>query len=357
MGWPYNTQWYFENGSGDPEIGGETDGGSQLDIAHYTELSRRGFAPFTGAYAMRVILNGAAQTAFLEDTSILMADDETAYVGFALFLSPDFALSGTTPITIFGLDDGGTVQTEVRLVNSGGVLRFEISHEPAADVTATGYDVPIGEWMWVEFQVLQGNTGVSTLFVTREGETTSATVAATSSANSTQPAIDGAKLGLSINAGTSHTGTMLFDAFHMHDPGDLVAARITAPSQPWRETVNVHVARHVFVGPGSLDNLTLNSGDSSTFESEIRVYDTDRAQTDPDRLVAMLHNTASRETVDVAGVPINLQNGCYVEVLFSDSLVTGAVADTTPRCIATVSPRYYGSRSMISKYGLTRPPA
>jgi len=374
MGWPYTTSWYFENGAA--EFGTETDGGNpvQGDFPHYTELARRKMTPFVGAYCYRIQLNGAAETAYIADTDVAMAAGETSYGAFALYLSDDFALGSSNTIDIFELLDGGVLQAAIRLLDVSGTLRFQVHNNtvagPANEVTGTTYDVPIGKWMWVELLFTQSATvSLATLFVTVEGDKTATQVATTTVGDDTSPAVDSARLGVGINASTGNTGTLLFDAYHWHDPADANVGRINAPERRWSTTTHIHAPMHVFIGPGCLENLTM-IGSDLVDDGWVVVYDTDRAQTDPDRIVGILSQTAANEVVDVSGLPIRCQNGCYVELyrlgaptatggygtLVHGSAVVSTATHDAPRAIVTMSPIVYGSRARVIDHGLSRPP-
>jgi len=382
MGWPYTTQWYFDNGESLADgvagaIGTATDAGSPIQLlnAHYTELAREGMQPYVGAYCMRVQLNGNAETAYITDADALLANTETNYVGFALYLSNDFALSGSNEIDIFAILDGAVLGSRVTLVVSSSTLRFQVSHEGDGtdDVVGTTYDVPLGEWMWVELETTidtAGSLGKSTLYVTREGEKTATTVAATAGVTTiaTFTITDGARIGVVTNAGTGNVGTLLFDAYHYHDPSDENKARINAPERRWSTTTEIHAPLHAFIGPGCIENLTMIGGEIA-FDNRVVVYDTDRAQTDPDRIVAILTHSVENEVVDVSGAPIRCQNGAYVALyssttaadgadgtLVSNSRTGGNPTAYTTRAIIQMSPIVYGSRSRVIDYGLSRPP-
>ena len=373
MGWPYTTSWYFENGAA--EFGTETDGGNPLqgDFAHYTELARRKMTPFVGAYSYRIQLNGAAETAYIADTDAAVATGETTYFAFALYLSTDFALASTNTIDIWELLDNGILQAAIRLKDVSGTLTFAVHNDTAGtdEVEGTGYVVPLGSWMWVEGLFTAGGASLLTLFVTREGEKTATQVATTAAGDDVQPAPDSARLGVGVNASTGNTGTLLFDAYHWHDPADVNVGRINAPERRWSTTMEIHTPMHVFIGPGCLENLTMIGSDlATTGDGWIVVYDTDRAQTDTDRIVGILTHTADNEIVDVSGLPIRCQNGCYIELyklgaptatggygtLVHASAVVGTATHDAPRAIATISPIVYGSRSRVVDHGLARPP-
>jgi len=367
MPWPYSSQWHFETGAG-TELGAETDSAGQLAVRHYSELARFGAAPFSGAYCIKVDPDGSATDAYFTDASTALLEDETGYWGFALYLSKDFTYPASGYTELLKVMDGTANIASVLVSTQGGALRFGISHDTSF-THATTYDIPLGKWIWVELVVNVSNAGPTAyteLYVREDGGEYENLLSLTGQTTVSVP-VDGTRFGMVNTVDGPDSGFILLDSYYYHDPDDVneaeaVASRITWSGVSWRKVINVDVARHVFVGPGTLDNLQMIAGDADVI-SQIRVYDTDRGSTGNDSLVAVLNHTAANEVVDLANVPIKMQNGCYIEVrdTTSYSLLAGGEAvpaqGTAPRAIATVSPRYWGSRSLISQYGLTVNPA
>ena len=362
MPWPYQAQWAFEDGT--VADLSETDAGSpeQGAVVHFSELARSGHTPFIGAYCYRIQLNGNAETCFIDDTSVSLATTDDGYFAMACYLSDDFALSGNdeaNSINLINVNDGGVALSEVRLQNDSGVLRFVVTHEGGGtdDVIGTTYTVPLGKWFWIELLVRVNTTSgaLSTLWVTQEGESTATQVATTAGVTGIAgaPAPDSARVGVSINAGTGHTGTILIDSYIYSDPnGANGSGRIPMQDNRWTTSTHIHMPQHVFVGPGWVDGLTMIAG-ATDLNQEVILYDTDQAQNDDDRILAHLHNTAGNETVDVSAPRIFCQNGAYIE-LIEAGVVISSSNGTTPRAIVQMSPTYFGSRSQIVQFGLRR---
>jgi len=92
-----------------------------------------------------------------------------------------------------------------------------------------------------------------------------------------------------------------------------------------------------------LENVTLLSGAAT--DNVLIVYDTDTGDAnDRYKTPLELKNTASNETVDPAGVPLDIKRGCYV-----------SLAGTNPRAIVKFScVPAYGSDGAIRSYGAKR---
>ena len=132
-----------------------------------------------------------------------------------------------------------------------------------------------------------------------------------------------------------------------------INARIFADVDKRAETFTMYQSGHAFVGPGVLENITLQGGDVA--DNVIKVFDTDVANTNDDtNIVAYLKNTAANEVVDPSGMPVEIRRGCYVQLEDPAGTVTIDSDTDSPRAVVTVNPRYYGSRSNLVRYGQKR---
>ena len=92
MAFPYVFAANFETGG--IEFDTETDTDNVLDIAHYTQLAAqgvRGAAPFSGAYCLRVRLNGGTNAAYLEEADINISANTLNWFKFDIFFGDDLA--------------------------------------------------------------------------------------------------------------------------------------------------------------------------------------------------------------------------------------------------------------------------
>ena len=98
------------------------------------------------------------------------------------------------------------------------------------------------------------------------------------------------------------TGTILLDWFTMDD------ARICPPADRFPRAVNVTASRHIFVGPGMLDELTMTTSDSGQI---VRAFDTDSADTtDAANVVAEITQGIAQSVVG----PLVFRRGCYIQL-------------------------------------------
>jgi hypothetical protein len=175
--------------------------------------------------------------------------------------------------------------------------------------------------------------GVMTLQVTKEGDPRASTVLLTDG-GLTSVAIDEVIFG-SKEQHTSTRGSIYLDAFTFN-----AASAITAPTLDWHSQTNRIITKdlHAFVGPGIIDNVSLQAGNG--LDCVATIYDTNTGETDVALTVARLQNTIENETVDTSQAPVQVQRGAYV-----------VMSGTTPRLNITCSPRYIG-RAQVIQHGL-----
>ena len=149
----------------------------------------------------------------------------------------------------------------------------------------------------------------------------------------TNIAVTDGVLGLQNHLATT-TGTILIDHFVQDD------GRIYAQKDRFREEIILTKSGHAFVGSGKIDNVTLLSGAGT--DNVLKIFDTDSADTNDDTNVRVeLKNTANNETVDPAGMPVNIIRGAYVEL-----------AGTNPRALIKLCRATgYGSAGAIRNVG------
>jgi hypothetical protein len=136
---------------------------------------------------------------------------------------------------------------------------------------------------------------------------------------------------------TTTTGTILFDSFIYE-----AAGAVPAPPFRWhsRETRIITGAIHAFVGPGMVENVSLQDIQGGSGNATIAIYDTDTGQTEPNLLRVELKASIASETIDTAQTPVRFQRGAYC-------VMTG----TTPCANVQCTPRYMGRANLIT-YGL-----
>ncbi len=107
----------FERGTlADWDTASTSDTGSQLSVAHYSELARfpwAGATPYSGAYCLRAQLTGGTADAHVLEGDINMAANDTRYVRFNVWFSPDFDATANDTVSMFELEASGTVELSI----------------------------------------------------------------------------------------------------------------------------------------------------------------------------------------------------------------------------------------------------
>jgi len=291
----------------------ETDTAGQLDFAHYKTLVGLPWptaAPFKGGYALRATLSGGTADAFLVEGDINIALAANNFFRFYVWISPNFTATADDTINLF--EGVATATAEftfgMRIVAATGVINFGIGE--TAPTSFTVQSIERGAWYAVELDVTlddgASNDGTIDFYLTKEGEPSSATVAAAQVGSLDQAAITDGRLGIQDHLATT-TGTILFDQF-VHD--DL---RVYPITRRYDDTILMTKSGHAFVGRGVVDNITLMSG--AGVDCVASVFDTNTANTtDATNTVVELKNTANNEVVDPAGMPVDLVRGAYVQL-------------------------------------------
>lgn len=334
MAFPWIFHSNFESGS-NAEWDTETDSASKLSFPHYSTLTNISHAPmpFRGAYCAMIDLSvGTTSDATLTEGDIDIADAGTGYFRFYMFVSNDFTATADDVFNIFELQQaGGTVEMALSMQITAATNLLEIGF---GDGTAASSFVTYpyrGKWVCVELlaTVSTGGAGVATLFLdgTQVQTATSLTQAA---------AVGQGVLGTQNTLATT-TGKIFFDQFVMDD------ARIYPISIRYPQEVLLTKSGHVFVGAGTVENVSLLSGAAT--DNVLSLYDTDNAATlDAQNVKVELKNTVASEVVDPAGTPATFQRGCYV-----------ALSGTNPRALVKIGwAQGYWSQGRVKQHALNR---
>ncbi len=314
MASPYIFESNFENGTTPFGWTSETDTVSQLDVPHFSELARSPHnqsAPYTGAYALRALLAGGTADAFLTENSIDIAAAGTAHVAFNVWFSDDFDATADDTVHLFELQGAANAIQGVvgfRYVAATDIINIGIGE--LAPTSFSALEIKKGKWYTLELAVTLddggSNDGTLDIYITEDRSPYQTTVSASQVASLDQIAVTHGVLGIQNHLATT-TGTILFDRFVVDD------ARIYPQTDRFKETVTLTQSSHVFVGPGTVCNATLLSGAGT--DNILQIYDTNTADTtDASNVALELKNTANNETVDPAGVPVDIIRGCYVSL-------------------------------------------
>jgi len=312
MAFPFLAEEGFEDGTKGVFDGTETDTGARLEIRSYRDLARLGrrVAPWRGAYCMEVDLGISTAEASLIDPDVNIALDGETFVDFMLYVSKDIVMAEDDQFTIFQLLQSSTAEGVIAIKYTAATgVQIGIG-ETSATVLAS---LSLGKWVHVRLNIVLdaggGNDGSLTLFL---DDTQVATVGSLD-----QGAITDAKLGvIGQDAGTTK-GFVLFDDYHQDD------AALFRPHERFPQALLFTKSGHAFVGPGLITLVQLISGAGT--DCVVTVYDTDRAETDPDKIVERLANASDNETLASASA-FDVQRGCYV-----------VLAGTDPRALVRIA--------------------
>ncbi len=354
MAFPYLSEENFEDASGSKLITGTTDLAAAthfdsatdadgiMTIQHFSELAKTpGVAmPHTGAYALRVDLNGGTNSATMNETGAwdLSADDTFHARMLVWFGGSNVAMANNDAFDIFGLNSSGST-AEVRVfINYTTAAGYKVhANETTSTSGSISSDLSLNEWHTIEVHCEidsgVGNDGSIQLYV--DGQS----VGTVSSLN--QGAITDGFVGANgPDAGTS--GTLLIDSVIADDE------RIYPPADRWVEEVSITKSAHVLLGPGTVKNATLLAGDGSSTTQALEVFDSNTGDdTDvTNRRLRLISTSSSGQVIDPAGVPLHLKRGAYVKL-------TGTADAEGPRAIVQICPdTAYGSEGSIRQHGL-----
>lgn len=342
MAFPWVFHANFENGD-NSEFNTETDSANQLDFAHYSELSRFPWSravPFDGAYVMRCILSGGTADATLTANDMNIAANTTNYVKLEIYIAPDFDATVNDTINLLELQQTSNAAEAtfgMRYVAATDVINFGIGE--TAPTSWSPLEIEKNVWYTIELDVDVDNAGANDgtidLRITKSGAPAQSAVSATQVGSLDQGAITHGVLGIQDHLATT-TGTILFNSLTQDD------ARIYPKTRRYDDTHLLTKSGHVFVGSGRVDNVTMLSGAGTN--NILKIYDTDTADVnDATNSVLELTNTVNSETVDPAGVPVDLIRGCYVQL-----------AGTNPRAIVKICGNVANSDATVRNQGMRR---
>ena len=109
MAFPFIFHANFEGGS-NAEWDSEADTDGVLDFPHYSELARSpmpNHTPFSGAYCMRVVLNGGTNDATLTEADINVGSSVTNHFAFNLLIGDDFDATVNDTLVLLELQGAG----------------------------------------------------------------------------------------------------------------------------------------------------------------------------------------------------------------------------------------------------------
>ena len=299
MALPYIASASFDTGD-NTEWDSEADTGSLLDFPHYTTLGGipGAPAPFRGAYCMR-IQPGDTNVHTVTEGDINIADTDTGWVRFALYISSDFAATADDIFNIFEFQQaGGTPEAVISLQVIGATDLVNIG---IADGTAASTFVNIrkGEWHVIEARLTVDVTpGANTVFELYIDNSVSAILS--DDGGNQAAAVGTGVLGVQDTAATTDTGFLLFDEFAFDD------TRVGLDHR-WGTHRTITTSSFLFVGAGRIGNVKLI--DTGGGDCVLELYDVDTFSTSLTP-IWYGHTVTASVDVDAADVPIDFTRGC-----------------------------------------------
>ena len=302
MAFQYAFEENFEDGT-KGLFNTETDSAGILDFPHYTELARAGMAPYQGAYAMRVKLNGGTTSGYLiESDGFDTSAAGTIFIRFHFYIGKDFTMADTDKVMLFDLESTLNTTSEVAcgLIRSGTSINFWV----AETATATAVTLTLGttttalsKWYQVEIKAVidagGGNDGTIDSWVSGTPLTQITAL--------DQGAIVNARIGaIGPDAGTS--GTLLFHRVMADD------TRIFPEVERFNSS-NIRCTaanNHPIVGPGRFAIAVTGTGTDAV----ATVYDTDGVPSELTPAVR-LRNVSANEMVPGHDI-FEVKHGAYL---------------------------------------------
>lgn len=329
MAWPYIGEEGFESGT----LGffnSETDTAAKLSFPSYRTLAadpRLKAAPYRGAYCMMVDLAKTPGTdAYVqEDDHFDISADGTLSCGFWLYVSDDITMANNDEFHLLVLQSSGPT-TEFSCA-----LKFTTAAGLQIGVGEGGFSsgtsISKGKWHHValDFTVDDGGSNDGTVTLYLDG----ASVATVGSLD--QGAIIQARFGATgLDSGTTK-GVLLFDDLIVDD------TRVYPRKDRWSTSQHITKTGHVFVGPGWFEAQLIDGGSA---DCTLKVYDTDRADTNNHAGVEYMEADQANQTI-ASSAPIQVSKGCYV-----------VLAGTSPEAIIRVRRAVaWGSDGAVRQYG------
>lgn len=240
----------------------ETDVSNILDFPHYQELARQGFAPWMGAHALRIRLNGTAVGYVTETGAWDTAAAGTIHSLFTVLIGEDVTIAASGAIVIFAMMAGATQEVSFGVRNNGGVYELYVTDS----VTTRTFPIVRSNKRWyeVELSTLIDNAGSDngTIDWYIDGFRAAAQIT-----GADQGAITDLNLGAFSGTSAGDKGTILIGNVMADD------ARIY-PRRQKRFACDKWITKDItaFIGNGQLDACSI-TGTSS--DAVLNIYDTD----------------------------------------------------------------------------------
>jgi len=343
---PYLLETGFEAGATGFDTAITDTQSKSLGYLHYSESAKTyGVTPFRGAYCWGVDLSVGTKTTAVYQTQAaynVTADNYFSF-GFAVYISSNLVMAANDRFTIAAGMASSTEEVVVDILYTAARGYDIVLDETNGGTPAVYTQFALDKWHWVEVagHCDDGGTNNGTATLYFDGYN----IGSLSSLD--QGAFTDLYIGAINQDLTTTAGYVFFDDC-IGSGIDTSAVRVGYRS---RYPINPHISasQHLFVGPGTVDNIQLLTG---TANDMLRLYDTDRANTDGTyQHVAeiMVEGTTYSTTADKDG-PFYFQRGCYA-----------VISGTNPRAQAAISMNnlerptiYYGNDAALKNYALKR---
>lgn len=345
MAYPFIFRANFEEALSTEWDVAESDTGSLLDRAHYSDLAgvagQGPLTPWRGAYCMRINLHPAdTNNHTVGDGDIDIATGVERFFLFYLFISSDFTATANDNFSIFELQQAGGTQEFVVGLRVLAASPNDVNLWVAINDTPEthGAVIPKGQWLAIEVQAnvdTAAANGDITVYVNGVSNVSLATPVQNAGA------VGQGILGTQVTAATT-TGTLLFDEFIMDD------ARIFPRIERFPQKIRLYKTGHVFIGPGWINDIAILSATGTC-----ALYDTDTGYTSD--------ASAVKVDLDAAGnyiswdEPVYFERGCYASIGGTNPQVEVNL-QVTHHEPGQFGPRYHWSDGAIRRYGQLRLP-
>lgn len=281
----------------------ETDASSILDFPHYSELARQGLSPWSGAYCVRLRLNGTAVAELVETGSWDLLADGTLRFWFTVCIGADLTLANTDTVVLFSLDSAGPVrEVSFGVRNNAGV------YELFAGETGATRTLPItrsnARWYQIELDanIDSGVPNDGTLDFYVDGAPVGAQITGLN-----QEAITQGRYGAVVGTAAGNAGTILLGPILADDLRLYPRRRFPGHS------VYLTQSQHAFIGSGWIERIALRG---TSADSTLVIYDTDRYfATSIDEFrepIAALKALTNNQMEETYGDRLLFSRGCYV---------------------------------------------
>ena len=281
----------------------ETDASSILDFPDYAVLARQGLAPWRGAHALRLALNGTATADITETGGFDTAQASTIQVWFPVCIGADLSLTAGDTVILFALQSAGPVNEVVFGVrNSGGVYELFAGETGAANTLA----ITRSNKRW--YQVELSCTINSTIDFYIDGAPVGAQITGLS-----QAAITQGQLGAISGTAAGNAGTILIGGIIADD------TRIYPREQFPQDTLWVTRDINAFVGPCYIDDVILTGTGTNAVLTilDTDIYSSTGIGFSREPAVYVRNVTANDQSPDL-NVQRELKKGAYIQLTGTD---------------------------------------